>query len=324
LFDRIREKLPSENSLVLELSDLLEISTDSTYRRIRGQTKVSFEEAVLLAQKYNLSLDEMHQSAEGSIPFLYKGMDYNIPSLEEYYRGLVQEFGRADMMTTTNAFYAAKDIPMFHSFAFPKLAAFRLYFWQKMIYNLPEMKEMDFDFEDDRYSNIIEMGKRVLIHYNKIPSTEIWCEEVLSAIVNPILYFYESRNIKKRSTALVLLDEVDAQIKHIQNQAEQGKKFLPNTDPDNIPENFKLFYNEVTITNNNIILESEDRRYVYLGQNALDYLMTDNLSFTKRQKQWFETLSKKSLLISKEAEKFRQKYFSNLHRIVDRVRGKIE
>ncbi|MGB1217926.1 MAG: hypothetical protein ACPG5P_08615, partial [Saprospiraceae bacterium] len=294
LFDKIREKLPSENSLVLELSDLLEISTDSSYRRIRGQTKVSFEEAVVLARKFNLSLDEMYQRAEGSIPFIYKGVDYNIQSLEEYYRGLVQEFGRADMMTSTNAFYATKDIPMFHSFAFPKLAAFRLYFWQKMIYDLLEMKGVKFDFDDDRYKNIIEMGKRALIHYNKIPSTEIWCEEVLSAIVNPILYFYESGDIPKRSTALELLDEVDTQIKHIQYQAELGKKFLPNTNTENLPENFKLFFNEVTITNNNIILESEGKRYAYLGQNALDYLMTDNEAFAQRLKQWFTTLSKKS------------------------------
>ena len=53
LFDKIREKLPSENSLVLELADLLDVSTDSAYRRIRGQTKLSLEEAVLLVRKFN-------------------------------------------------------------------------------------------------------------------------------------------------------------------------------------------------------------------------------------------------------------------------------
>ena len=44
LFQQIRDKLPPHISLVDEMEDLLEISQDSAYRRIRGEKELSFGE----------------------------------------------------------------------------------------------------------------------------------------------------------------------------------------------------------------------------------------------------------------------------------------
>ena len=43
LMQRIKEALPKNISLVDELADLLKISNDSAYRRMRGQTDLSVE-----------------------------------------------------------------------------------------------------------------------------------------------------------------------------------------------------------------------------------------------------------------------------------------
>ncbi len=322
LFEQVKEKLPSHSSLVHELAELLEVSTDSAYRRLRGQTKVSLEEAVFLARKFGLSLDAMFHHTKNSFPFMYRGVNYNIDSLENYYRNILMEFEKADMMGETKIYYATKDIPMFHIFGFPELAAFRLFFWKKTIYDIQDYKARTFTL-DEANTPLIQIGKQMMMKYVKIPSMEIWSEEIMSSTLNPVLYYYESGVIEKRSVALRLLDLIDDFLNHTRKQAELGGKFLPEQDGPTNPGNFEMYYNEVTLTNNTIILKSGDRKYAYLVQSAVDYLLTDNTIFCDRTQAWIENLTRKSVKISTQAEKFRQKYFAQMHRQVDRVRDRI-
>lgn len=322
LFDQVNEKLPSHSSLVHELSEMLNVSTDSAYRRLRGQTKVSLEEAVFLARKFGLSLDAMFHHTKNSFPFTYKGVNYNVPDLESHYRGLLMEFEKADMMEGTKIYYATKDIPMFHILSFPELAAFRIFFWNKTIYNNEEHQNLTFSLEMAE-SSIINIGKQLAMKYIKIPSMEIWSDEIMSSTINPILYYYESGVIEKRSVALHLLDELDKFLIHVRKQAELGGKFLPDQEGPINPGNFEMYYNEVTLTNNTIIMQSGDKRYAYLIQNAINYLLTDNSTFCDQTEAWIKHLTKKSVKISTQAEKFRQKYFAQMHRQVDRIRDRI-
>lgn len=323
LFDKMDEKLPSHSSLVLELSDMLNVSTDSAYRRLRGQTKVSLEEAVYIARKFGLSLDAMFLHTKNSFPFIYRGVKYNVPDLYTYYKQVLMEFEKADMMSDdTQVYYATKDVPMFHIFGFPELAAFRLFFWNSTIYDKEEFKSRTFTFAEVE-NPTVQIGKKMLNRYIKIPSMEVWSEEVMNSMLNPILYYYESGMIEKRSIALRLLENVDNFLIHIRKQAELGGKFLPGQEEPLYPGNFEMYYNEVTLSNNTIILESGDRQYAYLVQNAVDYLLTDNDTFCNRTKDWIENLTRKSVKISTQAEKFRQKYFAQIHRQVDKIRDRI-
>ncbi len=323
LFEQVEEKLPVHTSLVHELSEMLDVSTDSAYRRIRGQTKVSLEEAVVIARKFSLSLDAMFHHTKNSFPFTYKGVNYNIKDLESYYRGILMEFDKADSFDQSKIFYATKDVPMFHIFNFPEVAALRLFFWKKTIYDLEEYKSKTFSLDEVVENPIINIGKQMTAKYSKIPSVEIWSDEVIMSTVNPILYYYESGVIEKRSVALLLLDKIDEFLIHIRKQAEVGGKFKPGQETLLHPGNFEMYYNEVTLTNNTIVLETGGKRHAYLVQSAVDYLFTDNDIFCDRTVSWIEHLTRKSVNISNQAEKFRQKFFTQMHRQVDRVRDRI-
>jgi hypothetical protein len=53
LFHIIKKQLPKELSFVHEIADILELSYDSAYRRIRGDKTLSCEELLKLSSKYN-------------------------------------------------------------------------------------------------------------------------------------------------------------------------------------------------------------------------------------------------------------------------------
>ena len=59
LIQRIKELLPTENSMVDTLSELLNVSNDSAYRRIRGETPLILDEAKKLCDHFGISLDEL-------------------------------------------------------------------------------------------------------------------------------------------------------------------------------------------------------------------------------------------------------------------------
>lgn len=64
LFFRIKEKLPPNISFVHEISESLEISYDSAYRRIRGVKELSISELFRLCDKYGISIDSLIRTAE--------------------------------------------------------------------------------------------------------------------------------------------------------------------------------------------------------------------------------------------------------------------
>ena len=59
LFQQIKYKLPASASVVDEVAKLLNISSDSAYRRMRGEKQITFEELCALCGNYQVSLDQL-------------------------------------------------------------------------------------------------------------------------------------------------------------------------------------------------------------------------------------------------------------------------
>ena len=55
--NRIKELIPDSNSFTDEIADVLDISSDSVYRRLRGETLLSINEIYDLCTHYNISFD---------------------------------------------------------------------------------------------------------------------------------------------------------------------------------------------------------------------------------------------------------------------------
>src|SRR5688572_31317655 len=70
-FQQVKTMLSPNISLVDEVADLLNISNDSAYRRIRGEKPITLEEIQLLASHYKVSLDQFMNLKNDS--FLFSG-----------------------------------------------------------------------------------------------------------------------------------------------------------------------------------------------------------------------------------------------------------
>ena len=59
LFERLTKSLPAHVSLPNELAELLDISVDSAYRRMRGDTILRLDEVELICQKFGVDLSTL-------------------------------------------------------------------------------------------------------------------------------------------------------------------------------------------------------------------------------------------------------------------------
>ncbi|NJM14386.1 MAG: hypothetical protein HC896_02530 [Bacteroidales bacterium] len=75
LFEMITANIPANISLVDALGNLLGISNDSAYRRLRGDTALTIEEVALICKQFNISFDSLSNIGTfQSVSFSYNPM----------------------------------------------------------------------------------------------------------------------------------------------------------------------------------------------------------------------------------------------------------
>ncbi|MBK5284975.1 MAG: hypothetical protein JJE25_06200 [Bacteroidia bacterium] len=311
LFEQIKKKLAPHLSLVDEVAEILSISNDSAYRRIRGEKPLAFEELKNLALHYRLSLDAILNLQSDSTVFHGNYVTNQNFDFATYLKDMLRQLQHVQSFEKKDFYYEAKDIPPFHYFQFPDLAAFKYFFWMKTILQYPEYSKSV--YEPDKLSGeILDTGKKIIESYCAIPSVELWSVEVVNITIRQIEFYKESGVFKKPEQIVVLYDQFLALIEHIEKQAEAGMKFLVDKTSESSIAPFKLCYNEVMLGHNTILAITGDTKIVFLNHGILNYLITTDERFCNYTHESLQNLMRKSILISAAGEKERNKFFNIL------------
>ena len=84
LFNHIRNSMPNHLSMVDAIAEILNISYDSVYRRIRGEKPISLDELKILCARFNLSLDQVLQLNTESVVFNAPGINGESPDFFDH------------------------------------------------------------------------------------------------------------------------------------------------------------------------------------------------------------------------------------------------
>ncbi len=321
LFKEIRKRIPKHSSMELEMGRVLGKPFLEILEIINYQKELSLNDAKKLADHFGLSIDRLTEFQPSVVPFRFKALDYNLHSLRDYFYAVLSELRSVDGWGPRKLIYAANDFPVFTLFQFPELAAFKLYFWGRTIYDLPVFRDRPFSLKEIDKINL-QLGERAWRQYLKMPSIEIWSSDIVGQVLKQIFHAWKYGYFREKEDALLVCDQVNLLLDHIRLQAEQGRKF----HPDNYPpkrENYQLYYNEVSISNNTILFSSEDIDVAFILQNALNYLVTDNPAFCLKTEAWLSTMIEKSTLISIHNEGLRNNFFDSLKENVTFVKERI-
>ena len=321
LFQRIREMLPPHISLVDAISEILHVSNDSAYRRIRGETYLVLDEARIICDHYHLSMDQMFNVHSGSVLFETVRIHNKNYPFENYLEGILQQMQQVSGFLQKEIIYLTKDIPLFHQFTFQPFFAFKYFFWMKSILQHPDYATRTFSI-DCLPPAVKSLGESVIKAYNVIPSTEIWNSECLNSTIFQVEYYKEAGIFSSSADIRIIYDAIEEAIYHVKSEVEYGGKFLPGENPQLKKNNFKFFFNRVMLGDNTILTVTDHQKSVHILFDVLNYMSTRDDAFCKDTFEMMQNLIKKSTLMSSVNEKQRNIFFNVLiSKLADRKRN---
>lgn len=323
-FDRIKDLIPPNNSMVQILADLLEISTDSMYRRIRGETSLSFDEVGILCNHYKISFDSFINLNSGNVTFNYTLMEDGETSFKKYLSSMRDDLIKIKAANNPLITYACEDVAIFHSLNDSGLALFKMMYWMKAIMNIDNYENTKFNF-DAINPELSRIGKEIYELYCSIPSIEIWTDTTIRGTLKQIEFFWESGMFESANDAIQVINSLKNTIQRIQKQAETGCKILNQTEmKEEEKDNFSFYLSDMELTNNCVLVNLDTIKSVYLGHLTFTTMSTSNATYCQQTEKWLENIKRKSTLISTVAEKTRYQFFQSIYNNIDQLLHAIE
>lgn len=321
LFQHIKQAMPAHVSMVDEIADLLHISNDSAYRRIRGEKEISLSELKTLSEHFKISIDQILQLQNELVVFRAPEINAERVTFREYLESMLKYMKYFNTFTNKKMLYFCKDITFYHFYLYPEIAAFKTFFWSKTIKDLPEYKGKLFSLEEFPLLDCFQLGQEIIREYNKIPSLELWNAESINSTLSQLKYYKEGGYFKHPDELNIVLESFQKCLDHIELEVEKGIKFMPG-DPDIVYRAPIQFYiNEIIIGSNTILIELDEKKLSFVTYNVLSYIITQDPRFSEKSFANFYTLVSRSSQISGTGEKDRNRFFNAMREKVNALRA---
>ncbi len=308
LFDFVKTRVAENVSVAEDVAQVLEISTDSAYRRIRAEKALSLDELYKLCTHYRVSLDQLMKIQTGAILFQGQYLDKKKFRFEEYMTNVMHSLAYMNSFEEKEFFYSCKDLPIYHHYHFREIAAFKWFFWLKTYFHFPEFERKKFrvaDFPDELYV----IDQKVLNLYNQIPSTELWNIESMNIFFRQIEFYRDGQVFESDKDALLLYETLEKLWNHLEEQAALGYKFTYG-DPEKKPlGHYNMYFNEVLLGDNNQLVVIGGSKMAYVTHSTINFMMTTDVAFTENLYNHLQNQMKRSTLISEVSEKERSRFF---------------
>ena len=316
LFEIIRKSIPKHQILVDVISELLEVSADAAYRRIRAEKLLNFNEIALLCQHFNISLDTLiNVTGDNDIRCHYAPLDLRDPQnyliyLEKMDEGMDPIMNEPDgelMMT-------AVDLPVYHYLSYKELTSFRLFAWCNSVYGFTEgydefVKHFDYD-------GISNSCKKVVKSFQNCPSIEIWTDYALDQTLRSLNYHFEMGHFADVNIPIVLCEQLLDMLNTIHNWTVKGLKG-PNETP------FKFYVSETDLNNNFVLLKKDGVISCSLKLFIINHFRIYDQRFCTEAENWLNTAIQRSTLISGSSEKQRYNFFNQQRQKINTLMEKV-
>jgi hypothetical protein len=310
-FNHIKSLLPPHISLVDEVAEVLNISNDSAYRRIRGEKAITLEETTQLCIRFKISLDQL--LLPNSDSFIFNGRITNNTdyTFENWLQSIIQVLQNIQSYHPNHILYLAKEIPFFYYFLIPEIAAFKSFFFMKSILFYEDWKNARFSVTDD-YSRYHETWRTISNTFASIPGTEIWSIENISSTIHQIEFYRQTGALKSNEDAICLFQKLEELINHLERQAEYGVKLFYGQKPSSASASYKMFFNELIMGDNMQLVQLGNKQVTYINHSVINFIMTADEAFNNYMKKTMDVIAQKSTPISEVNERERLIFFNKL------------
>lgn len=306
----IQNYIPANENPVNTLIDVLNLSKESAYRRLRGQIPFTFKEVIDISKYLGFSLEEITERY--NIKYKYTNdIQSDTQELDIIndclFNKNISIYKNLHEAKKSNTFIVSTRIPIFFSMAFDQISTFNLY---KMAHQLTDVP-LNFYFSNFKLTqDTVNLQQQFTYYYNRIKSVTFLLDAgCFLNIINEIEYFCK-RNLVSKEEKAQLKEELLLLLDSVENIAQKGRNEF-GTKVDiyisslNIEANYAYFQFD-----NNII-----SHFWTYGFNSLS--INDNINAAKTYLKWFDSLKKYSTYITRCNENQCSEFVNNQRAIIE-------
>jgi hypothetical protein len=302
-FETVKQNLPSNLRLADEVSDVLKVSQDSAYRRIRGEKELTMNELSVLCRHFNLSIDSAINNQAGNISFRYSPIDMS--NMDNYYlymqhlATLMESIAKAK---EKEIIFMAVDIPLPHFTPYMELTLFKIYTWFQSVSKLTVSYEKFCEMLD--IPLLRNIYAKITNAYLRIPSTEIWTNNTIDPIIHLLDYYIDLNCFESRESFVLICTQLLQLIENLEMLAE--KEYKGN---DSF---YRMFLSSVAIMNDFMITKRDGVNVTTIKLYTINGMFTSDTTFCSEVEKWMHNSISKSISLSGNATRERFQFFRKL------------
>ncbi|MDH6358441.1 hypothetical protein [Parabacteroides sp. PF5-9] len=307
----ISDKYPRKADLSNRLLDILPISKEALYRRLRGEVPFSFQEIGLISGKLGISLDSIVGiTSTKSRPFHLKLTNYAQPERTDYV--MIEEF-----LTILNEIkkdpdsemgIATKIFPDALHLKFEYLTRFYLFKWLCQFDNKKKTILYSDVTQTGRILELLEEKRRAYGHFKK--TDYIFDKMIFQNFVDDINYFADVNIISTDDLKLLKKDLLHF-VGYLEEIAYKGENEFGNK--------INIYISNINFETGFSYIYSEKYKLSLIRSFTLyDIISLDELTM-ENTKKWTYSLLRSSTQISESGEIQRRNFFNEQRKIIDAI-----
>ncbi len=309
LISTMREITPKEGNLANVLMDILCMSKEAIYRRLRGEVAFTFSEVAIIASQLGISLDKIiGNSMSGGAMFDLNVLNPTDP-MDNYYDILMRYqklFRYVKTDATTEVVTASNTIPYTFYAPYEHLSKFRIGRW---LYQNERLRTPVSLSDIVLPEKLIKVQKELLEDLRLVKRTcFILDENIFGSFVKEIRYFSEL-GLVSTSDVQNLKKELYQLLRELELLSEKGSFHNGNA--------LSVYLSNVNFEATYSYVEKSGFQICFLRVYSINSMDSRDDKICDYQRKWINSLKRHSTLISQSGEIQRMMFFNEQRKIVD-------
>lgn len=308
-------KVPRRSQLIDDISDLLVIERDAAYRRLSGKVSFTLREAGIIAEKYNLSIDQITRKSQDAfwLPF-FMSYPMQVQSTEGWYDLIIERLNRVERVTrgeNSESGNIYNSMPIEFLLLSPLLSKFIFFKWGNFLVATEEFdKFSSWDLSPVKFEGLV---KKVREAYRFEKIYYVWDESIVWDLCRDISSFHRLKVISSQE-----MKDLASELKSVLGVIENALD--TNENPIVSGAAGMDFY--VSPFNTGFISHyfKSSEGCSMMFETNYTFSMIENCSDScERLKGWMDSFLHMSVQLSKSARRERNIFFNNQYKTIDHI-----
>lgn len=306
---KIAEKVPQKTKLVNILTDMLHISKEAVYRRLKGDISFSFNEVITISRQLDISLDNLGaDNASISKPFKLNLIEHINPSETDF--ALMEE------MTSVMKSFKEGSNPEVGELAnilpqplyanYENIFRFYLFKWKYQ----SNKSNTAIPYKDITVSDKLNKIQAEYVKWaKKIQAEYIFDNQLFKHLIIDIKYFFQVKLLTSKEIELIQKDLLKI-LDDIEFMTRTG--FIKETG-----KKINIYISNINVDTNYIYISAADYQLTIIKAFLLNGIASTDKSTFEEVKCWMQSAKWQSILITKSSEKERFNYLKEQQDIIE-------